>query len=214
MALSRFLRKGMFGAHALWGSLHRPDFVFYEHVHLAAIHHLLPRLQGVPYGVFLHGIEVWEPLVGRRRKALLRANILLSNSATTLEAARSVNPWLPEVQVTWLGVPRRETAVRAGELPPVGLIVGRMASFERLKGHDPVLDAWPEVRKSIPVANLLIVGSGDDQARLRRRTAREQIAGVEFLRRFVVAGLNEQEHRVNCRHPAPRSVAQRLVQVD
>lgn len=89
-----------------------------------------------------------------------------------------------------------------------------MASFERLKGHDPVLDAWPEVRKSIPVANLLIVGSGDDQARLRRRTAREQIAGVEFLRRFVVAGLNEQEHRVNCRHPAPRSVAQRLVQVD
>ena len=112
VALPRFLRKGMFAALALWGSLRVPDFVFYEHVHLAAIHHLLPQLKEVPYGVFLHGIEVWEPLVSRRREALLRANILLANSATTVAAARAVNPWLPEVKVTWLGVPRREAAVR------------------------------------------------------------------------------------------------------
>jgi len=184
VALPRLLRKGMFAAHALWGSFRKPDFVFYEHVHLAAIHPLLPRVRGVPYGVFLHGIEVWEPLVNRRREALLRANILLSNSATTVAAARSVNPWLPEVKVTWLGVPRRKTALHVGDLPPVGLIVGRMASVERLKGHDPVLDAWPEVRKSIPDARLLIAGGGNDQARLRRRVAQEQIAGVEFLGRL------------------------------
>jgi len=184
VALPRFLRKAMFGANALWGSLRKPDFVFYEHVHLAAVHHLLPRLEEVPYGVFLHGIEVWEPLVDRRREALLRANVLLSNSATTVAAARAVNPWLPEVKVTWLGVPRCQTTMRAGDLPPVGLIVGRMASVERLKGHDPVLDAWPEVRKSIPDARLLIVGSGNDLARLGRRVAQEQITGVEFLGRL------------------------------
>jgi phosphatidylinositol alpha-1,6-mannosyltransferase len=95
-----------------------------------------------------------------------------------------VNPWLPEVKVTWLGVPRQKIAVRAGELPPVGLIVGRMASVERLKGHDAVLDAWPELRKSVPDAKLLIVGAGNDQARLRRRVSHEQIAGVEFLGRL------------------------------
>jgi len=182
--LPRFLRKAMFGALALWGSLRKPDFVFYEHVHLAAIHRLLPRLEGVPYGVFLHGIEVWEPLVSWRREALLRANILLANSATTVAAARAVNPWLPEVKVTWLGVPRREAATCAGDLPPVGLIVGRMASVERLKGHDPVLDAWPEVRKSVADARLLIIGAGNDQARLRRRVVQERIAGVEFLGRL------------------------------
>jgi len=184
VALPRFLRKGTFAGRALWGALSKPDFVFYEHVHLAAIHNLLPRLKGVPYGVFLHGIEVWEPLVMQRREALLRANLLLSNSATTVAAARGVNPWLPEVKVIWLGVPRHESAVRAGELPPVGLIVGRMASIERLKGHDPVLDAWPDVRKSIPDARLLIVGGGNDLARLKRRVAREQIGGVEFLGRL------------------------------
>jgi phosphatidylinositol alpha-1,6-mannosyltransferase len=183
-ALPRLLRQGIFAGQALWGSLRRPDFVFYEHVHLAAIHPLLPWLRGVPYGVFLHGIEVWEPLVARRREALLRASILLSNSAATVAAARAVNPWLPEVKVTWLGVPRRPTAAPVGELPPVGLIVGRMASVERLKGHDPVLDAWSEVRRSIPNAKLVIAGGGNDQARLRRRVAQEQIAGVEFLGRL------------------------------
>jgi len=181
VALPRPLRKAVFAARGLWASLRRPDFIFYEHVHLAAIHHLLPQLKGVPYGIFLHGIEVWEPLVARRRQALLRADILLSNSATTVAAARAVNPWLPEVKVTWLGVPRRENAVSAGELPPVGLIVGRMASVERLKGHDPVLDAWPDIRRSVPRAKLLIVGSGNDLTRLRRRVTHEQIAGVEFL---------------------------------
>ena len=184
VALPRPLRKGMFAAHGLWTSLGNPDFIFYEHVHLAAIHHLLPGLKKVPYGVFLHGIEVWEPLVAQRREALLRANLLLSNSATTVAAARAVNPWLPEVRVTWLGVPRRESAVPAGELPPVALIVGRMASVERLKGHDPVLDAWPDVRERVPDARLLIVGSGNDLPRLKRRVAREQIGGVEFLGRL------------------------------
>jgi phosphatidylinositol alpha-1,6-mannosyltransferase len=181
--LPRALRIGMLGVRALWGSMRKPDFIFYEHVHLAAIHGLLPRLADVPYGVFLHGIEVWEPLVGRRRDALLRASLLLSNSATTVTAARAVNPWLPRVEVTWLGVPRRAARVPAGELPPVALIVGRMVSVERLKGHDPVLDAWPEIRRAVPAARLLIVGGGDDLPRLRRRVLREQLAGVEFLGR-------------------------------
>src|ERR1700756_3442205 len=52
VGLPRFLRKGMFGAMALLGSLRIPDLVFYEHVHLAVIHHVLPQLRAVPYGVF------------------------------------------------------------------------------------------------------------------------------------------------------------------
>jgi Zn ribbon nucleic-acid-binding protein len=51
------------------------------------------RLRPIPYAVFLHGIEVWKPIVGRRREALLGASLLLVNSATTVKEARVFNPW-------------------------------------------------------------------------------------------------------------------------
>lgn len=182
-SLPRPIRIAILGACASWGLLGKPEFVFYEHVHLAVIHALLPGLSGVPYGVFLHGTEVWEPLVGRRREALVRANILLSNSATTVSAMRAVNPGLPDVQVTWLGVPPKPRA-KVGSLPPVGLIVGRMDSAERLKGHDAVLDAWPKIRQAVPSVKLVIVGVGNDVRRLRRRVGDEHLDNVLFRGRL------------------------------
>jgi phosphatidyl-myo-inositol dimannoside synthase len=162
------------------GSLKTPDFVLYDHVDLAILHAIIPRLKAIPYAVFLHGIEVWKPLVGRRREALLGANLLLVNSATTAAEARYFNPWLPKMEITWLGVERQNEIADVGSNPPVGLIVGRMADSERLKGHDAVMDAWPLIRSNIPNAKLMIVGSGNDKGRLQKRVKTEQLAGVEF----------------------------------
>jgi glycosyltransferase involved in cell wall biosynthesis len=64
--------------------------------------------------------------------------------------------------------------------PPVGLIVGRMADSERLKGHDSVMDAWPLIKSSVPNARLIIVGTGNDKHRLENRVKTEHLAGVEF----------------------------------
>jgi phosphatidylinositol alpha-1,6-mannosyltransferase len=130
--------------------------------------------------VFLHGIEVWKPLVGRRREALLGANLLLVNSATTQNEARVFNPWLPKAEVTWLGVERQNEIANVASSPPVGLIVGRMADSERLKGHDSVMDAWPLIRSSVPDARLIIVGTGNDKRRLESRVKSEHLSGVEF----------------------------------
>jgi phosphatidylinositol alpha-1,6-mannosyltransferase len=63
-------------------------------------------------------------------------------------------------------------------------MVGRMVSSERLKGHDAVLDAWPEIRSAVPDARLFIVGVGNDQERLQQRVENEQISGVEFCGRL------------------------------
>jgi phosphatidylinositol alpha-1,6-mannosyltransferase len=163
-----------------FGSLKTPDFVLYDHVDLAVLHAVIPRLKSVPYAVFLHGIEVWKPLVGRRREALLGANLLLVNSATTEAEARVFNPWLPKVEITWLGVERQNEIADVGSNPPVGLIVGRMADSERLKGHDAVMDAWPLIRSNTPNVKLMIVGAGNDKSRLQRRVKAEQLAGIEF----------------------------------
>lgn len=159
----------------------KPDFVFYGHVFLAELHGVTPRLKDVPYGIFLHGVEVWQPLTQRRRRALENAAILLTNSAHTLERARQVNPWMPGARVVWLGVPASYRPADAGSRFPTSLIVGRMVSAERGKGHDEVLTAWPAVRAAVPDARLLIVGDGDDRRRLERRAAAERIEGVEFF---------------------------------
>lgn len=163
-----------------WGSLTTPDFVLYDHVDLAILHAIIPRLRPIPYAVFLHGIEVWKPVVGRRREALLGASLLLVNSATTENETRVLNPWLPKVEVTWLGVERQNEITNVGSNPPVGLIVGRMADSERLKGHDSVMDAWPLIKSSVPDARLIIVGTGNDKHRLENRVKEEHLTGVEF----------------------------------
>jgi phosphatidylinositol alpha-1,6-mannosyltransferase len=182
-SLPRMLRIGLTVCRAFLGSLERPDLVIYDHVHLAALHAIIPSLRGIPYAVFLHGAEVWEPLAGRRREALLGASLLLTNSATTATAARIVNPWLPKLEIVWLGVRRQPGPTDLTAVPPVGLIVGRMASSERQKGHDAVMDAWPEIRTAIPDAKLFIVGTGDDERRLRRRARDEHLLGIQFCGR-------------------------------
>jgi phosphatidylinositol alpha-1,6-mannosyltransferase len=176
----RFARIPAAVGRAFWGSLTTPDFVLYDHVDLAILHAIIPRLRPIPYAVFLHGIEVWKPIVGRRREALLGANLLLVNSATTQKEAHVFNPWLPKAEVTWLGVERQNEMANVGSNPPVGLIVGRMADSERLKGHDSVIDAWPLIKSSVPDARLIIVGTGNDKHRLENRVKTEHLTGVEF----------------------------------
>ena len=169
---------------AFLGSLNPPDLVIYDHVHLAVLHGSIPKLRRIPYAVFLHGVEVWQPLVGRRREALLGATRLIANSATTVAAARAANPWLPSVQVAWLGVSGTSQTIDVASLPPVALIVGRMSRRERYKGHDAVMDAWPLIRAAVPQAKLVIVGTGDDERRLRRRVEKERLPAIEFRGRL------------------------------
>jgi phosphatidylinositol alpha-1,6-mannosyltransferase len=49
------------------------------------------------------------------------------------------------------------------------LIVGRMSSAERYKGHDDLLECWSTVTKAVPGAQLVVAGQGDDLTRLRSK---------------------------------------------
>ena len=61
-----------------------------------------------------------------------------------------------------------QTAARI-DGPPSVLIVGRMSVDERYKGHDLLIDAWPDIAAAVPGAALRIVGGGDDRLRLERK---------------------------------------------
>lgn len=180
----RPLRIAKVAAQVLLGSQIQPELVIYDHVHLAVLHALIPGFRNVPYAVFIHGVEVWQPLAGRRREALLGASVIIANSATTVASTRKANPWLPKVEVVWLGIRGTSKQVDPGQLCPAALMVGRMDSSEGYKGHDVVMNSWPLIRAAVPQATLTIVGTGGDAERLRRRVRDERLEGIRFTGRL------------------------------
>jgi phosphatidylinositol alpha-1,6-mannosyltransferase len=158
-------------------SLHTPDFIVFTHVDLARAMLVMPFLRNVPYAVLIYGVEVWNPLDRWRRAVLERAAAVLAVSNHTVQKAREANPWLPDAKVIWLGTVERSGPLRR-RTEPIVLILGRMASTERYKGHDALIDSWPLVLSAVPAARMVIVGTGDDRHRLEARVA--GIASITF----------------------------------
>lgn len=176
---ARPVRRAVLVLQALSAIHPAPGLVVYEHLGLARLHQGLPWLKRTPYAVFLHGIEVWRQLDPIQRRSLEGAAALLVNSETTIRRARTANSWLPQAVVTYLGVKAEdELPMPMASRPEQILMVGRMNSLERYKGHDQVLDAWPGVLAACPAARLVIVGDGDDSDRLRDKA--RDLRGVAF----------------------------------
>ncbi len=175
----------------LWRAVRRqrPAFVFFDHVGLARSVTL--PLPGFPPRtcLFVHGIELTSADSGSRARALRLADRLITNSAFT---ARAVTKLVPEVADRVVPVPLcidpQRVAVwethRGPEPPrePAALIVGRIWSEQRGKGHDALIEAWSSVRGRVPKAELWVVGSGDDLPRLEQKA---RAAGVADAVRFL-----------------------------
>lgn len=161
------------------------SYVVYDHVDLAQLHHHIKELAQRPYAVFIHGVEVWKPLSTSRREALSGASLILANSSMTVRRAREFNPWLPVPVIAHLGV-------RVGMIPPRVLVprrptvamISRLDAADRYKGHDAVLSAWPDIKRAVPEAQLVLAGTGDDVDRLVARIRDEGLADVE-MRGFI-----------------------------
>lgn len=158
--------------------------VLVMHVHLLAV--VLPLTgRGARLVAVLYGIEAWKPLRRLERAGLRKAGRIAAISQCTIDGFRRANPDLAglSIDVCPPGVP--PAAVAAGPVTPgpFALIVGRMASAERYKGHDALIELWPRVCEAVPDAKLLVVGTGDDAARLREKADRLGLSG-----RVVFAG--------------------------
>ena len=89
-----------------------------------------------------------------------------------------------------------DASVLAGAGKGYALIVGRTAGTEGYKGHDELLDAWPEVRRRLPEARLVVAGSGSGLARLRAKAAALNLAdAVCFTGQIDPATLGELYRR-------------------
>jgi phosphatidylinositol alpha-1,6-mannosyltransferase len=150
-------------------------WLFYSHLGVAQVQNYLPSAFRRPYGIFLHGIEVWRELTAGQRRLLSEASLLVANSEYTARRVRETHPWMPPVEVCPLALPQTSMsdAVASGEPAATDgslvLVVGRMAADERYKGHDQLIEAWGAVLQSLPRAQLVFAGSGDDQGRLESK---------------------------------------------
>jgi phosphatidylinositol alpha-1,6-mannosyltransferase len=90
------------------------------------------------------------------------------------------------VNVCAPAVPPRVTPTRPFQgTSQTAVIVGRLSSEERYKGHDWLLDVWPSLLQRHPRARLVVIGDGDDRSRLERRVQAEGLSGsVEFRGRI------------------------------
>jgi glycosyltransferase involved in cell wall biosynthesis len=182
------------------------ELVIFLHIGVGRLGVLRPfRRQSL----WLVGIEVRRRLRVDERFTVRRARPLLAISRFSSDEMRRHNPDLPAALPVHLGVEPEgpwssstttnatETAVPkyvAAARKPAVLIVARLAASERYKGHDQLLEAWGEVRRQHPAAELWIAGAGDDLERLRARAAGLGHAGgdsVQFLGRVSHARLFE-----------------------
>ena len=167
--------KVLFSAQVARSSL-RNDMVLFLHIGLSRLAPLLLRRS---YGVWMYGIEVRRPLTKLELWAFQRATSLFSISEFTASEMRRYNPTVPKPSVVHLCVepdhawsdaaPSEGAGFDAATRGPAILTVGRMASSERYKGHEQLIDAWPLVLSRCPNAELWIAGDGDDRLRLETR---------------------------------------------
>jgi len=156
------------------------------------------------YWVAAHGVEVWSPLSPVRRLALRQARGITAVSAFTAERvvqAQGLDPGkvflLPPALEPGFANGRRTGA--SLPLPPQSrliLTVGRLVSSEPGKGIDTVIRALPRVLSVVPDAFYVVVGEGNDQARLERLAQESNVRDrVLFLGEQSLRDLKEYYSR-------------------
>jgi phosphatidylinositol alpha-1,6-mannosyltransferase len=72
--------------------------------------------------------------------------------------------------------------------PSAVLIVGRMHDSERYKGHDELLECWPEVLRAVPDAQLVVAGLGNEVPRLEAKAGALGVGRAVLFCGFLPSG--------------------------
>jgi len=152
----------------------RPDAVLYGAPYpLPTMGPAVRRATGVPYAVLCHGAEVTIPAafpVARQLLAhpLRRADVLFAVSRFTQRRVER----LTGRPVAYLGAGVDVGTFTPGPAPEGVPVVGCVSRFVPRKGQRRVIGAVAALRRDGVEAEVLLVGKGRNEARLRRYAAR------------------------------------------
>lgn len=165
---------------------------------------VLWRMSDVPYGVLLHGSDLFDWRQRFRRSAFKRfvarrlfgdAAVVVTNSRWTGDLAREVLEELglpqsiPRIRIVPLGTdpaafrPDLDPAgLRQAYQLPAGLWVVTVARLELYKGVDVAIRAVAMLREDVPTLRYAVVGDGPARAELEALARSEGVADrVHFL---------------------------------
>lgn len=158
----------------------RVDALMFTHLGPARVQRWLPRARRAAYGVFVHGVEMLPQHMTQDRLSVLEgAALRVANSQFTARRVAALYPGIGTVDACPLALlpptphagPVDDAVMARVASAGVVLLVGRMSSGERYKGHDQLIEAWPDVLADVPRAQLVLAGGGDDAERLARKAA-------------------------------------------
>ncbi|HRO41217.1 MAG TPA: asparagine synthase (glutamine-hydrolyzing) [Flavipsychrobacter sp.] len=158
------------------------DTVIVGHLNLAPVGCLIKKFFPKTKLILItHGIEVWSPLEGQRKKMLEVSDLILSVSNFTKSKLIDIQG-LPESKIKvfpntidpFFRVPkvfyvnkeiRREYNFSASD--PVLFTLSRLSGREKYKGYDLVIQCLPELKKQFPTVRYIIAGKYDNEEKAR-----------------------------------------------
>lgn len=180
------------------GFWQHPQLIFSTHPNFSVTAYLLKKLIGIPYWVAAHGIDAWNiqnPLV---KKALENADLILAVSSYTRDRLLQEQNLQPEKVVVLPNTfnadnfqiaPKPEHLLKQYGLnpqQPVILTVTRLSqSPQRCKGYDKILQALPQIRQAIPDVHYVLVGEGNDRARIEQLIGKLQLQDCVTLAGYI-----------------------------
>jgi len=166
----------------------KSDVQLLDHVGLARLPGLIPIPSRRNFVLLIHGVEIWNSERADYLRSARKARLLIANSGYTAQKVRARYPDLPEIRVCWPGKDQVEPNLNSN-LQPVNkcagldgigphamLIVGRLSAAQRHKGHDHLIEAMPFILQTVPDAQLVIAGAGDDRDRLELKAKQLNVA--------------------------------------
>jgi glycosyltransferase involved in cell wall biosynthesis len=170
------------------------DLIICGHVHLLPIAVLLRARLPAPCSLHLvvHGIDAWAPTASRLSNACVRRvdGFISVSNVTKRRFMRwsklrddqgVVLPNCVDLSAFTPG-PKSAELLRRYSLhgKRILMTLGRLASEERYKGFDEVLESLPELSKTVPELAYLICGDGADRVRLAAKARALGLAVLEI----------------------------------
>ncbi|HAG81048.1 MAG TPA: glycosyltransferase [Cyanobacteria bacterium UBA12227] len=193
-----FWRTPHFAINLIQGALsNRPNLIVCGHINFSPVAFWIYRFTGIPYWILVYGVDAWNVTDKWKIQGLQGAEKIVSISEYTRDRLIEEQS-VPPDKITILPVTFDASRFEIGQKPnylleryglkpeqPIILTVARLASADRYKGYDQILQSLPKIRQHIPTIHYILVGKGSDRPRIEQLITHLNLQDCVTLTGFI-----------------------------